>query len=194
MEHHGDTPVIFFYQKALEESDDQLVDIDDFRYDGQRPHSKESAIIMLADTVEAAVRSMPDPTTKTIRAYIEKLVSNKILDGQLSQAPITLSDIDKISEAFATVLNGVFHERIEYPDPPVKRQRAKEETVSVQPVVKPPVHPQPVNRQRSTVKPKAALPKPKAAAAKPKSASQKKKPATSKPKEPVNEADPSPGK
>ncbi len=125
VEHHGDTPVIFFYQKAMEESDDQLVDIDDFRYDGRRPHTKESAIIMLADTVEAAIRSMPDPTPKTIRAYIEKLVSNKIQDGQLSQAPITLSDIDKISEAFATVLNGVFHERIEYPDPPVKRSRLR---------------------------------------------------------------------
>ena len=125
VEHHGDTPVIFFYQKAMEESDDQLVDINDFRYDGRRPHSKESAIIMLADTVEAAVRSMPDPTPQTIRTHIEKLVSNKIQDGQLSQAPITLSDIDKISEAFATVLNGVFHERIEYPDPPAKSQKPK---------------------------------------------------------------------
>ncbi|MBN1777470.1 MAG: HDIG domain-containing protein [Clostridiales bacterium] len=125
VEHHGDTPVIYFYQKAMEESDDQLVDIDDFRYDGRRPHTKESAIIMLADTVEAAVRSMPDPTPKTIRANIEKLVSNKIQDGQLSQAPITLSDIDKISEAFATVLNGVFHERIEYPEPPAKREKPK---------------------------------------------------------------------
>ena len=123
IEHHGDTPVIYFYQKAMEESDDQLVDINDFRYDGKRPHSKESAIIMLADTVEAAVRSMSDPTPKTIRANIEKLVSRKIQDGQLSQAPITLSDIDKISDAFATVLNGVFHERIEYPDPPMKGSR-----------------------------------------------------------------------
>jgi len=124
IEHHGDTPVIYFYQKALEEAEDQMVDINDFRYDGRRPHTKESAIVMLADTVEAAVRSMNDPTPQAIRANIEKLVSNKIQDGQLSQAPITLSDIDKISEAFATVLNGVFHERIEYPDPPVKHTRA----------------------------------------------------------------------
>ena len=125
IEHHGDTAVVYFYQKAMEESDDQLVDIDDFRYDGRRPHTKESAIIMLADTVEAAVRSMPDPTPKTIHAFIEKLVSNKIQDGQLSQAPITLSDIDKISDAFATVLNGVFHERIEYPEPQKKKQKPK---------------------------------------------------------------------
>lgn len=116
---------MFFYQKAMEESDDQLVNIDDFRYDGRRPRSKESAIIMLADTVEAAVRAMQEPTPKTIRANIEKLLSHKIQDGQLSQAPITLSDIDKISEAFATVLNGVFHERIEYPEPLVKRSRLR---------------------------------------------------------------------
>jgi cyclic-di-AMP phosphodiesterase PgpH len=169
VEHHGDTPVIYFYQKAMEESDDQLVDIDDFRYDGQRPRSKESAIIMLADTVEAAVRSMPDPTPASIRANIEKLVSNKILDGQLSQAPITLSDIDRISEAFASVLNGVFHERIEYPDPPVKRSRPKEEE-----------------------KPVASIP---AAIAKPKNTVPKKKPAAPMPKEPKpDEADPPAGK
>ncbi len=171
VEHHGDTPVIYFYQKAMEESDDQLVDIDDFRYDGQRPRSKESAIIMLADTVEAAVRSMPDPTPKTIHANIEKLVSNKILDGQLSQAPITLSDIDKISEAFATVLNGVFHERIEYPDPPAKTRKPKEE------ITTPPAEPAP------------------AAQKKPKPAAPKKKPAVPKPKESKpNEANPPAGK
>ena len=156
VEHHGDTPVIFFYQKAMEESDDQLVDIDDFRYDGRRPHTKESAIIMLADTVEAAVRSMSDPTPQTIRANIEKLVSHKIQDGQLSQAPITLSDIDKISEAFATVLNGVFHERIEYPDPPIKRSRLR--TAPKPEEAKPAAPP-------AGPKPKAAPAKKKAAAA-----------------------------
>ena len=64
MEHHGDTPVMYFYHKALQEADGQAVDIADFRYDGRRPQSKESAIIMLADTVEAAVRSMHDPTPR----------------------------------------------------------------------------------------------------------------------------------
>ena len=75
----------------------------------------ESAIIMLADTVEAAVRSMPDPTPESIRAFIAKLVAGKLDDGQMSNAPLTLKDITKISDAFATVLQGVFHERIEYP-------------------------------------------------------------------------------
>ncbi len=115
-EHHGDTPVMFFYHKALQQADGQPVDINDFRYDGKRPQTREGAIVMLADTVEAAVRSMPDPTPKAIEEFIERLVRGKLEDGQLSDAPITLRDIDKICAAFATVLNGVFHERIEYPN------------------------------------------------------------------------------
>ena len=70
---------------------------------------------MLADTVEAAVRSMPDPTPKAIEEFIAKLVRGKIDDGQLNDAPLTLQDISKICRAFTTVLKGVFHERIEYP-------------------------------------------------------------------------------
>lgn len=115
IEHHGDTPVMYFYHKALQQANGQPVDVADFRYDGKRPHMKESAIVMLADTVEAAVRSMPDPTPKAIEEFIERLVRGKLEDGQLSNAPITLRDIDKICDAFSTVLNGVFHERIEYP-------------------------------------------------------------------------------
>ncbi len=115
VEHHGDTPVMFFYHKALQQADGQAVDIADFRYDGKRPHTKETAVIMLADTVEAAVRSMPDPTPKAIEEFIARLVRGKLDDGQLDNAPITLRDITKICEAFSTVLNGVFHERIEYP-------------------------------------------------------------------------------
>jgi len=70
---------------------------------------------MLADTVEAAVRSMPDPTPQAIDEFIRKLVNSKIDDGQLRDAPLTLQDIDTICSAFSTVLHGVFHERIEYP-------------------------------------------------------------------------------
>jgi len=114
-EHHGDTPVIYFYHKATQLAGNQPVDIADFRYDGKRPSSIESAVIMLADTVEAAVRSMPDPTPETIRAFIAKLIKGKLEDEQMSNAPLSLNDITKISDAFATVLQGVFHERIEYP-------------------------------------------------------------------------------
>lgn len=70
---------------------------------------------MLADTIEAAVRSMPDPTPDAIERFIERLVRGKLEDGQLSDSPLTLRDIDGICAAFCKVLNGVFHERIEYP-------------------------------------------------------------------------------
>ena len=114
-QHHGDTPVMYFYHKALQLSDGRPVDISDFRYDGTRPTSKEAAIVMLADTVEAAVRAMPDPTPASISQNIERLVRGKLEDGQLSNSPLTLRDIDGICAAFSQVLNGVFHERIEYP-------------------------------------------------------------------------------
>lgn len=125
IEHHGDTPVMYFYHKALQQANGQPVDINDFRYDGRRPHMRESAIIMLADTVEAAVRSMADPTPKAIEEFIERLVRGKLEDGQLSHAPVTLADIDKICEAFSAVLNGVFHERIEYPVMPIEQLRGQ---------------------------------------------------------------------
>lgn len=116
LQHHGDTPVMFFYHKALQMSNGSPVDISEFRYDGPRPNSREAAIVMLADTIEAAVRSMPDPTPKGIDQFIERLVRGKLEDGQLSDSPITLRDIDEICSAFSGVLRGVFHERIEYPE------------------------------------------------------------------------------
>lgn len=115
LEHHGDTPVMYFYHKALQQADGKPVDVKDFRYSGSRPGTKESAIVMLADTIEAAVRSMPDPTPKSIERFIERLIRGKIEDGQLSNSPLSLHDIDGICEAFIKVLSGVFHERIEYP-------------------------------------------------------------------------------
>ena len=70
---------------------------------------------MLADSIEAAVRSMKDPTPKEINQYIERLVRGKIEDGQLSECPLSLQDIDQICEAFSGILKGVYHERVEYP-------------------------------------------------------------------------------
>lgn len=129
VEHHGDTPVMYFYHKALQQADGKPVDIKDFRYNGSCPTTKESAIVMLADTIEAAVRSMSDPTPQAIQRFIERLVRGKIEDGQLSHSPLSLLDIDGICEAFSTVLSGVFHERIEYPTVP--------QTSGAMPVVKP---------------------------------------------------------
>lgn len=116
LQHHGDTPVMFFYHKALQMSNGSPVDMKEFRYEGPRPNSREAAIVMLADTIEAAVRSMQDPTPKAINQFIERLVRGKLEDGQLSDSPLTLRDIDDICDAFSGVLKGVFHERIEYPE------------------------------------------------------------------------------
>ena len=114
-QHHGVTPVMYFYHKALQMSNGSHVDIDEFRYAGPKPNTKEAAIVMLADTIEAAVRSMKDPTPKGIDQFIERLVRGKLEDGQLSNCPLSLTDIDQICEAFSGILKGVYHERIEYP-------------------------------------------------------------------------------
>ncbi len=140
VEHHGDTPVMYFYHKALQQADGKPVDIKDFRYGGSRPSTKESAIVMLADTIEAAVRSMPDPTPQAIQRFIERLVRGKIEDGQLSNSPLSLLDIDGICEAFSAVLSGVFHERIEYPNVQVPHGNAPAAAPATQtapPVAKP---------------------------------------------------------
>ncbi len=123
-EHHGDTPTMFFYHKALQMSDGKPVDIADFRYAGPRPSTKEAAIVMLADTIEAAVRSMPTHTPQSIQEAIERLVRGKLEDGQLSNCPLSLRDIDGICEAFNKVLNGAFHERIEYPKTEIPKRGA----------------------------------------------------------------------
>ena len=115
LQHHGVTPVMYFYHKALQLSNGQQVDINEFRYTGPKPDTKEAAIVMLADTIEAAVRSMKDPTPKSIDQFIVRLVRGKLEDGQLSDSPLSLRDIDEICEAFSDILKGVYHERIEYP-------------------------------------------------------------------------------
>ena len=116
LQHHGVTPVMFFYHKALQMSDGKHVDINDFRYSGPKPQTKEASIVMLSDTIEAAVRTLKDPTPKAIDQFIERLIRGKLEDGQLSDCPLSLRDIDLICDAFSEILKGVYHERIEYPN------------------------------------------------------------------------------
>ncbi len=123
-EHHGDTPVMYFYNKAMEQAGDRKVDIGSFRYAGPRPSSKEAAIVMLADTAEAAVRTISNPTPQAIHERIEKLVQGKIDDGQLRDCPLTMKELNEIVDAFARVLNGAFHERIEYPTTEIPKRGA----------------------------------------------------------------------
>lgn len=126
-QHHGDTPVMYFYYRAVKDNPDAQINIKDFRYDGEKPTTKEAAVVMLADTIEAAVRTMKNPTPEAIEDFIIQLVRSKLEDGQLSMSPLTFAEMDKICEAFATVMNGVFHERIEYPSVSIKQIREKNE-------------------------------------------------------------------
>ncbi|HBT50323.1 MAG: putative membrane-associated HD superfamily hydrolase [Caldanaerobacter subterraneus] len=114
-EHHGTTLVKYFYNKALQK-EEGVCEEESFRYPGPKPSTKESAILMLADSVEAAVRSLSDPTEENVRNMIEKIVTDRLNDGQLSNSDLTLKDIETIKASFLNSLAGMFHKRIEYPD------------------------------------------------------------------------------
>jgi hypothetical protein len=114
-EHHGTQKIGFFYEKAREESEDGL-DVQRFSYPGPRPRSKETAIAMLADSCESAARAMRDPTPERVRDLIDTVIDGKIADGQLDEAPLTMREIALVKEQFVSVLSGVVHRRIEYPE------------------------------------------------------------------------------
>lgn len=114
-EHHGTTVMAYFYQKALETDSHSSVSKDDFRYPGPRPQSRESAILMLADSVEAACRSLKDPTQNHIRSMVEKLVGARVQEGQLDDSGLTMKDLAEIKKQFISILTGLYHKRIAYP-------------------------------------------------------------------------------
>ncbi len=113
--HHGTMVISFFFEKAKKLYGEEKVNIDDFRYPGPKPNTKETAIIMLADGSESAVRSIEDPDPTKVENVIDKIIKGRINDGQLDNSPITFSDIDKIKEAFISILLGQHHRRIRYP-------------------------------------------------------------------------------
>ncbi|MBD3380425.1 MAG: HDIG domain-containing protein [Candidatus Omnitrophica bacterium] len=116
-QHHGDSLIAYFYQKALEKAEPgQEIDERNFRYPGPRPQTKETAIVLLADSVEASSRSLDEPTPASIRNLVKKIVNNKFIDGQLDECEITLKNVHTIAESFVRVLMGVFHTRLKYPE------------------------------------------------------------------------------
>ncbi len=125
-QHHGDGLVGFFFHKAREENEE--VPEEAFHYEAPRPQNKESALVCLADSVEAAVRSLQKPTPGIIEGLVRKVIKDKLNDGQLDKSDLTLQDLDRIAEAFVTVLSGIFHSRVEYPDMPVSRVNGQDST------------------------------------------------------------------
>ena len=116
-QHHGTSLIRYFYEKARQVKGDSQVKEEDFRYPGPKPRSREAALVMLADIVEAASRTLENPTPGRIKGHVQELINRALQDGQLDECDITLKDIHKISVSFNTILNGIHHSRIEYIEP-----------------------------------------------------------------------------
>ncbi len=123
-QHHGTSLISFFYNKAQEARQKARtskgaelppIDIDDFRYPGPKPQTKEAGLVMLADIVEAACRSLNDPTPARIQGMVNRLINNVFSDGQLGQCELTLKDLHQIAKHFHQILATVHHRRIQYP-------------------------------------------------------------------------------
>jgi hypothetical protein len=122
-QHHGKTLIEFFYHKANEQKDeDEEVRDEDYRYPGPKPQSREAGVIMLADGVEAAARSLAEPSEDRLRAVVQRVINSKFTDGQLDHCDLTLRDLHLIAKSFLQVLRGIYHQRPTYP-----WQGAKEE-------------------------------------------------------------------
>lgn len=113
--HHGTLVLTFFYEKAKKLYGEDKVNIDDYRYPGPKPQTKETAIVMLADCCESAVRSVENPDSAKVENLINNLINSRVEDGQLDEAPITFKDITQIKSVFVNILLGHHHKRIRYP-------------------------------------------------------------------------------
>ncbi len=115
-EHHGTSLISFFYQQALRLDEHKSLDKDDFRYPGPLAQSKETAIVMLADAVESAGRTLANTSVSSIRLLVRNVVNTRFMDGQLAECDLTLADLSTISDSFASTLTGILHSRVEYPE------------------------------------------------------------------------------
>jgi cyclic-di-AMP phosphodiesterase PgpH len=113
--HHGSSVISFFYDKAVKKYGAENVNIEDYKYPGPKPDTKETAIVMLGDGCESAVRSIENPDAQKVESVIDSIIQARINEGQLDESPITFSDIKKIKEAFLNILMGQHHRRIRYP-------------------------------------------------------------------------------
>jgi len=117
-QHHGTGLIKFFYERAktLADAHGQTVDERDFRYPGPKPQTREAGIVMLADCVEAASRTLINPTADRIQGMVQNIVNRIFTDGQLDECELTLKNLHEIAKSFNRILNGIFHHRIDYPE------------------------------------------------------------------------------
>ncbi|TFE01114.1 HD family phosphohydrolase [Jeotgalibacillus salarius] len=122
-QHHGTTLLKYFYYKAKEKGLEP--DEDSYRYPGPRPQTREAAVISIADSVEAAVRSMKEPTPEKIKKLVESIIQDRLQDGQFNECDITIKQLETIKKVLCETMNGIFHSRIEYPE--FKKEERKKE-------------------------------------------------------------------
>lgn len=117
IQHHGTTLISYFYNKALDGkgAEDPEISDQDFRYPGPKPQFRESALCMLADSIEAAARSLDEPTPARLQNIVKNIIQRKFSDGQLDECNLTLKDISKVEASFVRILLGIYHQRIDYP-------------------------------------------------------------------------------
>jgi len=123
-QHHGTTLMAYFYHRAVEQQQGP-VDPEAFRYEGPKPRSREAAIVMLADGVEAAARSIQNPTPERIREVVRRIVHERLEDGQLDECDLTFRDLERISQVFTRLLVSMFHPRLEYPEVSLEAHRRR---------------------------------------------------------------------
>lgn len=140
-QHHGTGLVSYFFSCALEnDKNERTITEEDFRYEGPKPQTKEAALVMMADSVEAAVRALQKPTPGRIEGLVRRVIKEKLHDGQLDECDLTFKDLDVIANSFVRVLSGIFHNRVEYPETvinEIERRRAKDATIRKQSSGKP---------------------------------------------------------
>lgn len=119
-QHHGTSLITYFFNKAIQIKGEDAVKIDDYRYPGPKPQTKEAGLVMLADVVEAASRTLENPTPARIQGLVQHLINKIFADGQLDSCELTLRDLHRIASSFNKILYGIHHHRIEYSDTPTK--------------------------------------------------------------------------
>jgi putative nucleotidyltransferase with HDIG domain len=127
-QHQGKSLISYFYQKAREHAESKggkvsQVKEEDFRYPGPKPQTKEAGLVMLADMSEAACRSLAEPSPARIQGMVQKIINKVFSDGQLDECELTLKDLHEIAKSFNKTLSGIYHQRVEYPEPNVKPSR-----------------------------------------------------------------------
>ncbi len=125
-QHHGTSLASYPYHLAVEQDGEENINESDFRYPGPKPQTREAALVMLADSVEAAARTLVDPTQDQVEQLVDRIIQSKVDDGQLDECPLTFDDLRTIRDSFVNTLHGMFHQRLKYPEQEEEEEAQRE--------------------------------------------------------------------